>query len=118
MYSCYRQYAKKYAILEECGRHVAFDMKVHKVLPSGGYHAWHAENMTYETSKRVLVYTCYLNDIPEGEGETEFLYQGLRIQPKAGTIAMWPAYFTYTHRGNPVYTTEKYYITGWYVFIE
>ena len=62
---------------------------------------------------RSLAWIIYLNDVPEGEGETEFLYQGLRVTPKQGTLVMWPAQFTHTHRGNPVYNCTKYIATGW-----
>ena len=92
-------------------------MKVHKYdhAKSGGYYVFHHErsgrSMTY--LKREIVYTLYLNDIPDGEGETEFLYQGFRYQPKRGDLIMFPAGFTHTHRGNPVYTTDKYVVTGW-----
>jgi len=55
----------------------------------------------------------YLNDVPEGEGETEFLHQGMRVQPRKGDLVVWPAFFTHVHRGNPVYTTDKYIATGW-----
>jgi hypothetical protein len=33
------------------------------------------------TNRAVLI---YLNDIPLGEGETEFIWQKLRVQPEAG----------------------------------
>ena len=59
----------------------------------------------------------YLNDIPEGEGETEFLWQGLRVQPKAGTMLIWPAFYTHTHRGNAVYSCSKYIATGWGLYL-
>ena len=87
---------------------------------SGGFYSFHSErtgnrNTTSEPDpmRRMLVYMLYLNDIPEGEGETEFLYQKLRLQPKKGDLVIWPAMFTHTHRGNPVYTTDKYILTGW-----
>ena len=87
---------------------------------SGGFYAFHYErNGTKQYAeeadpmKRMLVWMLYLNDIPEGEGETEFLYQKLRLQPKKGDLVIWPAMFTHTHRGNPVYTTDKYILTGW-----
>ena len=82
----------------------------------GGFHAWHFENegcQSDDITRRMLVWMIYLNDIPIGEGETEFLYQGIRLQPKRGDLVIWPAGFTHTHRGNPVYTTDKYIITGW-----
>jgi hypothetical protein len=82
----------------------------------GGFHAWHFENegcQSDDITRRMLVWMVYLNDVPVGEGETEFIYQGIRLQPKRGDLVIWPAGFTHTHRGNPVYTTDKYIITGW-----
>lgn len=93
-------------------------IKVQRTPPRGGYHIWHCEQADLEHSSRVLVWTIYLNDIPHGEGETEFLWQGLRLQPKAGTVCIFPAAFTHTHRGNPVYSCDKYIATGWYRFYE
>ena len=37
---------------------------------------------------RVLAWMVYLNDVEEG-GETEFLYQKLRIKPKKNTLLIW-----------------------------
>ena len=43
----------------------------------------------------------YLNTLTdEQNGETEFLHQEKRIQPKENTMLIWPAGFTHTHRGN------------------
>ena len=50
-----------------------------------------------------------------GEGETEFLYQRKRFQPKKGTVVIWPAGMTHVHKGNTVLTTDKYILTGWYI---
>jgi hypothetical protein len=82
----------------------------------GGYHQWHCEASCHASMDRWLVYTLYLNDIPEGEGETEFLHQNYRYQPKQGQVVIWPAGFTYIHRGNPIRTTTKYIATGWVHF--
>ena len=59
----------------------------------------------------------YLNDIPiENGGATEFIYQKLSIQPKKGTIVLWPATYTHTHRGGFLTgDIPKYIATGWYV---
>ena len=54
----------------------------------------------------------YLNDIEEG-GETEFLYQQLKIKPKRNTGVIWSGGFTHLHRGNPPSKT-KYILTGWF----
>ena len=62
-----------------------------------------------------MAYILYLNTVKEG-GETEFLYQHLRVKPEAGTFLLFPADYMYTHRGNPPLTEEKYIVTGWIEF--
>lgn len=88
-------------------------IKIQKTPIRGGYHVWHCEITDVSSIDRSLAWIVYLNDIPEGEGETEFLWQGIRIQPKVGRCVIWPAHFTHVHRGNPVYSKDKYIATGW-----
>ena len=89
-------------------------VKLQKTEPGGGYHVWHSEKTGGFLSGqlRELTYTIYLNDVDEG-GETEFLMQHRRVQPKKGLLLIWPAYFTHKHRGNPPLKGEKYIATGW-----
>lgn len=90
-------------------------IKVQRTPPKGGFHIWHCEHgYGNDSSYRNLTWAIYLSDIPEGEGETEFLEFGRKIAPKKGTITFFPAAWTHTHRGNPVYSCEKYIATGWY----
>ena len=97
--------------------HSSNESKVQRTMPKGGFHTWHAEHGIIPTAvNRTLAWTFYLNDIPEGEGETEFLEFGAKVQPKKGRLCYFPAGWTHTHRGNPVYTTTKYIATGWYQF--
>jgi len=87
--------------------------KIQKTLPKEGYHVWHIEHghgMDYES--RAFAYSIFLNDVEEG-GETEFLNQAVRVKPKTGRIAIWPAGFPYLHRGNPPLSGEKYILTSW-----
>jgi hypothetical protein len=110
------EYLKDVGVYDEvyCTPH---NIKVQKYdhTKGGGYYQFHSEqngdNATY--LRRLLNYLVYLNDVPDGEGETEFLNQGLRNQPKKGNLVIFPAFFTHIHRGNPVYTTDKYIATGW-----
>lgn len=88
-------------------------IKLQRTPPGGGYHLWHCENSSYHFSQRYLTWMIYLNDIEEG-GETEWLYQSLRVKPKAGTIALWPTSYTHLHRGNPPLKETKYIATGWF----
>jgi hypothetical protein len=113
---CIALYAEEFWIVRQL-QGTSLDIKLQKTPPRGGYHVWHCEQDKQHAS-RVLAWTIYLNDIPNGEGETEFLWQGLRVQPKAGTVSIFPASFTHTHRGNPVYSCDKYIATGWYTLYE
>ena len=116
-----------YEILDEClklyidehpslGNHhlVSTAVKVQRTRPKGGFHVWHCEQLGLKDALRQLTWTIYLNDIPDGEGETEFLEYGVRVQPKKGDVCIFPASWTHTHRGNPVYTKDKYIATGWW----
>ena len=109
---CYSQYIKEFDTLTNYSRHTIYTYKLQKTLPGGGYHVWHCENGSVEFSRRIGVYILYLNDVVEG-GETEFLYQNLRVPPKEGTLVIFPSAYTHTHRGNPPLRGSKYIMTGW-----
>ena len=85
----------------------------------GGYPYWHSEISPKVESDdnlhRVLLWTIYLND-GFGEGETEFLFQHRRIEPKTGALLIAPAGFTHTHRGNMPKGGDKYIGTSWVLF--
>jgi len=110
-------YAEEFWIIKQL-KATSVEIKLQKTPPRGGYHVWHCEQYSKQAESRVLAWTIYLNNIPSGEGETEFLWQGLKVQPKAGTVCIFPASFTHTHRGNPVYSCDKYIATGWYTLYE
>ncbi len=81
--------------------------------PSHGYHDWHAEDVGWSQKQRMLVWMIYLNDIEE-HGETEFLYQSVRVKPKQGRVVIWPGGWTHLHRGLPPKSSKKYIVTGWW----
>lgn len=79
--------------------------------PSAGYHEWHCENTFVGTSsKRVLVFMTYLNDVPDGG--TEFKYYPTS-EAKKGKTLIWPTGWTHTHRSQVCHTSHKMIITGW-----
>lgn len=110
---CFDAYTSEYDILSNSDIHCT-SFKLQRTDPGGGYHVWHAEQNNDSQSNRCLFYLMYLNDI-DSAGETEFLYQRLRIPPKKNTCIISPASFTHAHRGNPVYGEKsKYVVTGWF----
>jgi len=114
-WACYEKYSLKYGVLKTMDRHQVLDGKLQKTAPQEGYHVWHCENAAAFLSRRLATFMFYLNDIEDG-GETEFLYQSLRIKPTEGTLLIWPASYTHTHRGNPPLKEDKYVFTGWVEF--
>ena len=114
---CFDEYSEQYSILKQ-EKLTATHMKLQRTGSGGGYHVWHCEQNGGKQAERVLVYSLYLNDLSETDGgETEFLYQRLRIKPEKNTLIIWPAAFTHTHRGNTVLGDEsKYIVTGWFYY--
>ena len=112
---CYSDYVSKFWSIKNFGPHNSYSFKIQKTEPGQGYHAWHCESDSKDRCNRILAWALYLNDIEEG-GETEFIYQHMRIKPKQGTVVIWPAAFTHTHRGNPPLSGTKYIVTGWIEF--
>lgn len=113
--SCYPKYFDKYNVLSVLDDHAIFSLKLQKTKPGEGYHVWHCEQGGSHTSKRLMVFTVYLNDDYDA-GETEFLYQQKRIKGNTGDVCIFPASYTHTHRGNPPMNGEKYILTGWVEF--
>jgi hypothetical protein len=95
------------------------DINIQYYPPGGGFKEWHCERSSsfYPSTARHLVFMTYLNDIENG-GETEFFYQKIKVKPSKGLTLIWPADWTYTHRGIPAPQTEKYIITGWLSFLD
>jgi hypothetical protein len=85
--------------------------QLQKYTPDGFYN-WHDDYcFSEQNGSRVLTFIWYLNTVDEG-GHTEFL-NGEKINPEVGKILIFPATWTYVHRGcNPV-NQDKYICTGW-----
>lgn len=78
----------------------------------GGYFEWHADDLIEGLWYRGMTYIIYLNDIHD-KGYTEF-YDGTIIQPKQGHVLMFPATWTYVHRGVSPASETKYICVGWW----
>jgi prolyl 4-hydroxylase len=83
--------------------------------PGEAFFGWHSERVDNSPigGSRHLVYMTYLNDVSDG-GETEWFHQKIKIKPEKGLTVIWPADWTFTHRGVASATQEKYIATGWY----
>lgn len=91
------------------------------IKQDGGYPHWHSEHYPHPTDTnqrslhRVLLVLIYLNDIDVG-GETEFLYQNIKLKPTAGSIVLAPCGFTHTHCGHRSPNSDKYVMASWIGF--
>ena len=86
---------------------------IQKYTMNEGFYKYHndfyidIDNNNY----RKIAYIWYLNDVSEG-GETEFL-NSILIKPKRGNILLFPACWTFPHRGIMPVSNDKYIVTGW-----
>ncbi len=91
-------------------------VNIQKYKPQEGFFEWHSEQVSIHNSSRMLVFMTYLNTV-KNKGETEWLYQKLKIKPEEGLTVIWPANWNFIHRGCSSNKETKYIITGWYNFI-
>lgn len=89
---------------------------LHKYVKGEGVFYPHCDNniskhVNDSVKNRILTYLFYLNDVEEG-GET-ILCNEIKIKPKAGSLLIFPACWTYPHEGCVPLSNDKYIITGW-----
>lgn len=88
---------------------------IQRTQPGEHYH-WHIDGGSHEFSQRQLVAVWYLNDVPGPGGETEFLFQDVKVKPEAGKLILFPPFWTHEHRGVTLEQGVKYIATTWVVF--
>ena len=83
----------------------------------GHYSSWHIEIENLGSSKRVFSMIVYLNDVYEG-GETQFLYPGISVKPKKGSLVIFPSAYPFVHRGVKPVSNDKYIIATWIIYLD
>jgi predicted 2-oxoglutarate/Fe(II)-dependent dioxygenase YbiX len=83
---------------------------------AGEYYHWHVDNDNLALASRQLVALWYLNDAPEQGGETEFMYQNIKVKPEKGKLILFPPFWTHEHRAIMVGKGVKYIATTWVTF--
>lgn len=81
----------------------------------GEYYHWHIDGGSHDFAMRQLVALWYLNDVEHG-GETEFLYQNIKVKPQTGKLILFPPFWTHEHRACVLDEGIKYIATTWVVF--
>lgn len=89
------------------------EFMIQKYTKNKGRYVYHDDFcIEWDTKRyRTITYIFYLNDVDDG-GETEF-WGNTRIKPEAGKLVLFPASWTYPHRGMMPKSSDKYIITGW-----
>ena len=88
---------------------------IQRYNPGEHYH-WHIDGGSHQFSQRQLVALWYLNDVPGPGGETEFLFQDIKVTPQQGKLVLFPPFWTHEHRAVTVREGVKYIATTWVVF--
>ena len=88
---------------------------IQRTNPGEHYH-WHIDGGSHEFSQRQLVAIWYLNDVSGPGGETEFLFQNIKVKPEVGKLILFPPFWTHEHRGVALEKGVKYIATTWVVF--
>lgn len=88
-----------------------FSMQMQKYNKNVGKYIYHIDSRIENNKTRVITFLWYLNDVTDG-GETE-IWNYLKIKPTAGKLLLFPACWTFPHRGNMPISSDKYIITGW-----
>ena len=82
----------------------------------GEYYNWHIDGGSHDFADRQLVALWYLNDVEGPGGATEFMYQDVAVQPKEGSLVLFPPFWTHEHRNSQLQKGVKYVATTWISF--
>ena len=108
----YKKYIYKYSFLQGFKDISISTFNVQKYNSGDHFSEIHCERSNMSTSHRLLAWMTYLNDVDLG-GETYFVHDDLKINPKKGETLIWPSDWTHAHAGLEVLKGPKYIITGW-----
>ena len=75
-------YIKRYSELDKCQRFEFDRANIQKYPKKGGFKVWHHERSSLFSSRRILVFMTYLNNIDNGG--TKFKYQKIVTPSKKG----------------------------------
>jgi hypothetical protein len=104
-----KQFPQKYGLEE---------IRIKKYYPNNrDEFNFHVDADTAESSKRMISYLFYLNDVEEG-GETTFGLKGeWVIKPKRGNLLMFPPLWTHPHQGKKPKSGPKYILTTYINYV-
>ena len=116
---CLHDYAARFSGLEFILKREETTLSspvVEKVGP-GQEFGWHIDSGPMGTYRRFLSVLTYLTDVNDG-GRTEFPLQKKALQPRQGTMVLFPPYWMFPHRGAPPLREVKYKMTSYFMVPE
>jgi Rps23 Pro-64 3,4-dihydroxylase Tpa1-like proline 4-hydroxylase len=108
-----REFREKFPFFKGPFKDIGYNMQRYQ---AGEYYHWHIDGGSHQFADRQLVAIWYLNDVEGPGGETEFLFQDVKITPKEGKLVLFPPFWTHEHRAVTVDKGTKYIATTWVVF--
>ena len=108
-----KEFKEKYSYFKEPFKDNGYAIQRTEV---GEHYHWHIDGGSHDFSQRQLVAVWYLNDVPGPGGETEFLFQDVKITPQKGKLVLFPPFWTHEHRGVTLQKGIKYIATTWVIF--
>ena len=87
------------------------ELRLKRYRPSSGDEfPAHVDVGDHASARRFLAALLYLNDVEEG-GETTFPLWGQQIQPRAGTVVVFPPLWPWLHAGRCTINQPKYILS-------
>lgn len=114
--ACFKEYKKNWNFLQSWKKMYLGEFKIEKHLIAGHHLAYHCDINNINSSHKIFSWAIYLNDFYEDEGSIDFLYQGLSIRPKKGSIIIFPSDWTHINRENKMKENEKLVLRGCFHF--
>ena len=108
-----REFRNRYTYFQGAFKDMGYGIQRTK---PGEYYHWHIDGGSHDFSHRQLVAIWYLNDVAGPGGETEFMFQDVKVKPEQGKLILFPPFWTHEHRGVELQAGVKYIATTWVVF--
>ncbi len=116
---CMHEYATRFSSVEFILKkeETILSPPVIEKIDHGQGFGWHIDSGPMVTSRRFLSVLTYLKDVNDG-GRTEFPVQNKALQPRQGTMVLFPPYWMFPHRGVPPVREVKYILTNYFMVPE
>ena len=108
------EYIKKHPVMNDAPVFVLDERyNIQRYKEGEGFFQVHCEQCG-EFPLRCLAWSLFLNDAECG---TYFTHYDRTVQPKAGSLIIFPAFWTHMHRGVVPNKGLKYIATGWWEYV-